>query len=208
MSSNELPIDWVANFLKDLSEDIDADVVGEYICGIINVSHGSSESHSEIAELLSAYLPSEQSKNAATKIISEYDRIILQKNKVELSPSSSSSLSTNMIESVENQMRHLIQADCMRIVEMKKSNHLLLPDQQQQQQQQHSSEEYELEGAMMHNHTELMPKTRFNPIGVDASNSIEIGGGDGVGVDVDDAEDESDSDHLEDIENICGYGKK
>ncbi|CAH8290373.1 unnamed protein product, partial [Schistosoma turkestanicum] len=133
------------------------------------------------------------------------DRIILQKNKVELLPSSSSSsLSTNMIESVENQMRHLIQADCMRIVEMKKSNHLLLPDQQQQQP--HSNEE--LEGAMMQNHTELMPKTRFNPIGVDTSNSIEIGGGDGVGVGVDDTEDESDSDHLEDIENICGYGKK
>lgn len=58
MSSNELQFDWVATFLTDLSKDIDAEVVGEYICGILNVSHGSSESRSEIAELLSAYLVS------------------------------------------------------------------------------------------------------------------------------------------------------
>lgn len=208
MSSNELQFDWVATFLTDLSKDIDAEVVGEYICGIINVSHGSSESHSEIAELLSAYLPSEKSKHAATEIISKYNEIVLGKDKIE-----SSSSSTNDIQSVEAQMRNLMQADCMRIVETKKSNHHYDRDPYTQAvlrstgvsaYQKNSDEERELEVAMAN--SEFINKNRSNStVGVLTTGSslngfVEVGIGD-------DSEDESDTD-LEDIESFCGYGRK
>lgn len=207
MSSNELQFDWVATFLTDLSKDIDAEVVGEYICGIINVSHGSSESHSEIAELLSAYLPPEKSKYAATEIISKYDEIVLGKDKVEASSSS-----TNDIQSVEDQMRNLMQADCMRIVETKKSNHSdrdpytqeILRSTGVSAYQKNSDEERELEVAMAN--SEFINKNRSNSTvgalipGFSSNGFVEVGIGD-------DGEDESDTD-LEDIESFCGYGKK
>ncbi|CAH8626292.1 unnamed protein product [Schistosoma margrebowiei] len=208
MSSNELQFDWVATFLTDLSKDIDAEVVGEYICGILNVSHGSSESHSEIAELLSAYLPSEKSKYAATEIISKYDEIVLGKDKVESSLSS-----TNDIQSVEDQMRNLMQADCMRIVETKKSDHHSDRDPYTQAilrstgvftYQKNSDEERELEVAMAN--SEFINKNRSNPTvgalttGPSSNGFVEVGIGD-------DNEDESDTD-LEDIESFCEYGRK
>ncbi|CAH8642282.1 unnamed protein product [Schistosoma rodhaini] len=205
MSSNELQFDWVTTFLTHLSKDIDAEVVGEYICGIINVSHGSSESHFEIAELLSAYLPSEKSEHAATEIISKYNEIVLGKDKIE--PSSSS---TNDIQSVEAQMRNLMQADCMRIVETKKSNHHSDRDPCTQAvlcstgYQKNSDEERELEVAMAN--SEFINKNRSNStVGVLTTGSslnrfVEVGIGD-------DSVDESDTD-LEDIESFCGYGRK
>ncbi|CAH8598377.1 unnamed protein product [Schistosoma mattheei] len=208
MSSNELQFDWVATFLTDLSKDIDAEVVGEYICGILNVSHGSSESRSEIAELLSAYLPSEKSKYAATEIISKYDGIVLGKDKVESSLSS-----TNDIQSVEDQMRNLMQADCMRIVETKKSDHhsdrdpytqAILRSTGVSAYQKNSDEERELEVAMAN--SEFINKNRSNPTvgalttGSSSNGFVEVGIGD-------DSEGESDTD-LEDIESFCEYGRK
>ncbi|KAH8857190.1 hypothetical protein KSF78_0009450 [Schistosoma japonicum] len=200
MSSNELQTNWVTTFLRNLSEDIDAEILGEYIFGIINESHGSSESHSEVAELLSAYLPPEKSKSAATEIISEYERTLSGNGIIESS--------INDIQSVEDQMRSLMQADCMRIVETKKHDFSDRDTYTQSILRSTGTAAYQkdsdgLEDAVAD--SELITRHRSNSTTTDLLTSsssnrfVETGGGF--------SDDESNTD-LEDVENLCGYGRK
>lgn len=130
------------------------------------------------------------------------------KDKVESSLSS-----TNDIQSVEDQMRNLMQADCMRIVETKKSDHhsdrdpytqAILRSTGVSAYQKNSDEERELEVAMVN--SEFINKNRSNPTvgalttGSSSNGFVEVGIGN-------DSEDESDTD-LEDIESFCEYGRK
>ncbi|VDP69411.1 unnamed protein product [Schistosoma mattheei] len=129
------------------------------------------------------------------------------KDKVESSLSS-----TNDIQSVEDQMRNLMQADCMRIVETKKSDHhsdrdpytqAILRSTGVSAYQKNSDEERELEVAMAN--SEFINKNRSNPTvgalttGSSSNGFVEVGIGD-------DSEGESDTD-LEDIESFCEYGR-
>nr|CAH8867582.1 unnamed protein product [Trichobilharzia regenti] len=110
MSTEGVDLGWIAAFLRELSEDIDAEVVGEYISGLLTVSHDQSGTLSEeIQELLSAYLSPEKSKNAADEIVSRYARLI--------SAVENTVTCTDEIKSVEDQMRNLMKADCTRVME-------------------------------------------------------------------------------------------
>ncbi|CAH8867137.1 unnamed protein product [Trichobilharzia szidati] len=221
MSTGGVNLDWIAVYLRELSEDIDAEVIGEYISGLLTVSHDQSGTLcEEVQELLSAYLSPEKSKNAADEIISRYARLV--------SAVENTVTCTDEIKSVEDQMRNLMKVDCTRVIE---SPTKTVPSDRDPctievlrsagvvTYQKDSEEEEELKIAMAD--SEFLTKQRLNLITTTtttAASSITTAiTGAGVGgilgpsmnglVDVV-SDEESDTDLSEDIENICQYGKK
>lgn len=67
MSAAPQFVDWARDYFSSLSGHLDADVLSEYVCAVLeDLDASDGNLHSEVTNLLSAYLVSCQS---ATKLI-------------------------------------------------------------------------------------------------------------------------------------------
>lgn len=64
---------WLKNYLEQLSDDVDGDVLTEYIAGVIcDTTLSKTDIYAEVESILSAYLPTEASKSASIAISNHF----------------------------------------------------------------------------------------------------------------------------------------
>lgn len=114
MSAAPQFVDWARDYFSSLSGHLDADVLSEYVCAVLeDLDASDGNLHSEVTNLLSAYLPDDVCKTASTALI---DAFRDHQAVAGTGGGRTDQHDHDDIITMEERMRSMMRADCAKVV--------------------------------------------------------------------------------------------